>query len=253
MSETSKSETLLDLAQPRVVVLTDRGHQYTLRCRRITDKDWAAYFSGIVVSSQQEGRERVNVRDFDSARIGLAEGVLESAEGYEVAGDVALMSLPNWQSRVPLAHRLKLSDVLASARPAASGEMTIQPEGEQAELDATWGANADGKMQHFTGLKHFFATPTEEQHRRYMRESNRSFVQGGSRSGKTIYRGAQALLAKLYDELVQSVEGYAWEGLELVDPREIVAAMDMHHKVMAAQELFQPQDLSTIEEDAETE
>lgn len=103
-------------------------------------------------------------------------------------------------------------------------------------------------MRRFTGLKHVFETPSEEQHRRYLREASRSFVVGGSRAGKTIYRGAQALLAKLYDELVISVEGYSLGGAPVSGPGTAKAQMDLLHKVMAAQELFQPQDTASVAE-----
>jgi hypothetical protein len=241
------SEVLLDLSQPRSITLYDRGRSYTLHCRRITDQDWTAYFNGITVSSQQEGRERINVVDVTTPRVALAEALLTGAEGYSVAGGSEITSLENWQTRIPFAHRVKLGETLADCRPSKDVELTIYPEGEVVLLDATWGL-VDGKMLKFTELKHIFNTPTEAQHRRYLREASRSTIVGGSRSGKTLYRGAQLLLAKLYDELIVKAEGYAFEGEPFTANTQVIAGMDMLHKVMAAQELFQPQDTASVAE-----
>ena len=246
MPETT--EALLELNCERVIVLADRRHDYWLVCRRITSADWLRYFAGILITSQQEGRERVNVIDVTTPRLELAEAVLKGAQGYKVAGGIDLMSLPNWQIRIPLAHRLQLGEILADVRPsAASDDLTIYPEGEVVLLDATWSA-IDGlaQVQRFSGLKHVLRTPTEDQHRRYSRESSRSRVVGGSRSGKTVYAGSQPLLAKLYDELVVSVEGYSLNGNPLGDAATIIREMDMIHKVVAAQELFQPQSTASV-------
>lgn len=246
------NEALLELNSQRIIVLVDRGHEYRLGCRRITDADWLRYFAGIVVTSEQKGRERINVIDVTSPRLALAEDVLETAGGYKVAGPTMLTDLPNWQTRIPLNHRQQLGETLADVRPSqADSELTIHAEGEEVLLDASWTA-VEGEsgitMQRFVGLKHVLKTPMEEQHRRYSREASRSKVIGGSRNGKTVYQGAQPLLAKLYDELVLGVEGYSIDGLALTTKDQIVREMDMLHKVMAAQELFQPQNTAQLAE-----
>jgi len=247
----SNSEALLELNQNRTIVFEDRGKTYTLVCRRVTPRDWERYFSGIVVTSQQQGRERINVVDVNTPRLALAEAVLVDAQGYRVAGDVPLTSMPNWQSRLPLSHRLQLGETLADVRPSQSeSEFVIHPEGEEILLDATWSHSGSG-MQQYRGLRHVLKTPTEAQHRRYSDEASRSRVVGGSRSAKTFYRGAQLLLAKLYDELVICVEGYCIDSRPLGTPDEIVREMDMLHKVMAAQEIFQPQSTVSLAEASE--
>jgi len=249
-----------DLATERVVILKEfvkTERTYKLFCRRITEHDWQLYFAGIVVTAEQDGKTRINTIDVLTPRLALAESVLMNAEGYRVAGGAQLTEIPGWQKKIPLAHRQKLGETLANVRPsrAEDDELVIYPEGEVVLLDADFSGyqyedsegNLRWAMRKIVGLKHVFSTPSEEQHRRYTRESSRSRVVGGSRTGKTIYQGSQPLLAKLYDELVISVEGYAVNGVPLTNDRNaIVREMDMMHKVMAAQELFQPQDTSTL-------
>lgn len=249
-SKPETKEALLELNASRIIVLTDRDKLYTLECRRITSADWEKYFSSIVVTSEQRGKERINVIDVTSPRVALAEAVLISADGYRVAGGGALQDLPNWQTRIPLSHRQQLGETLAGVR-ASEAELSIHAEAEEVLLDATWGFNADlggGRMQRFLGLKHILKVPTEAQHRRFTAEASRSRVIGGSRSGKTVYSNASLLLAKLYDELIVAVEGYSFNGEPLSTPDVICREMDMSHKVMAAQELFQPQNTASLAE-----
>jgi len=264
MSQTSPYA--FDLIQPRIIILNDRGRAYTLHCRRLKDADWLAYFDAIVIVSEQDGKSVIKTIDFASPRIPLAESVLVGAEGYKVDGGTNLTDLTDWQRKIPLSHRQRLGDALSDVRasqPHPEAEFTIYPEGEVVYLDATFGAikhvDEEGAtrttMVQLNGLKHTLQTPTEKQHKRFANENSRSIVIGGSRTGKTIYRASYPLLAALYDELVISVDGYSIDGQPLTTDREaIVKHMDMLHKVMAAQQLFQPQDttsLATNEEDGE--
>lgn len=243
----SDTEISFELTASREIVIEDRGSKYHLICRRIEPEDWVRYFNAIVVTSEQDGRERINVIDVNTPRLLLAESVLISAVGYRVANDVALNDLPDWQKRIPLAHRLRLGEALADVRPAdEAGGICLVAEGEQVTLEATYTANTTGHMVKLQGLVHSLRSPTENQFRRYTRESSRSRVIGGSRSSKTVYQGAQLLLAQLYDELVIGVSGYMLRGQPLTSREQVICEMDMLHKVMAAQEIFQPQDVSRL-------
>jgi hypothetical protein len=105
-------------------------------------------------------------------------------------------------------------------------------------------------MQQFTGLRHEFNSPTTEQFRRYRRDVSRSYIVGGSRTAKTVWRGAQKTLAELYDELIVSVEGYTLNGSPLIgSPSAIAAAMDTYHKVAAANHLYASVETSEIGEE----
>jgi hypothetical protein len=247
-----------DLAVPRWFVLSDRDHAFTLQCRCLTGADWRKYFAGIHIAAQQNGNERSTTIDTVSPRLALAEDALVDCSGYTVVGGTPLTSVPNWQKKIPLAHRLRLGDALSDVRPStASDPFTIYPECEVVLLDATYTSfyyeGEDARTEKVLGLKHVFSTPSEEQHRRFQREASRSVVVGGSRSGKTIYKNSSPLLADLYDELVVSVDGYSYNGHTTLDRAQIVAQMDMLHKVIAAQELFQPQDTSSLAQQGDAE
>lgn len=245
-----------DLGEARTVLLQDGSRSFRLNCRRITPSDWQTYFDGIYITAEQQGNVRISTVEAASARLKLADSVIIEAFGYKVDGGLDLNAIAGWQQRLPLNHRKLLGEVLADVRPAApTDEFVIYPEGEVVYLDATFTARAQldeqglyrWSMVKLTGLKHVLRTPSEEQHRRFMRESSRSKIVGGSRSGKTIYPVAHPLLAKLYDELVISVEGYSVNGTALTtDSTTIRTEMDMLHKVIAAQQLFQPLDTTSL-------
>lgn len=254
MHEHSHPHTALDLAASRGVVLKGNGGRaYTLGIRRVCTDDWRAYFDAVSITARRDGKDEERSFDLDTPRRTLAERVLISAEGYEIAGGGSLTELADWPRRIPLAHRLKVGEILAGARAVPHDDFTIYPEGEPVYIDAPWTADEDGNLRVFKGLKHVLATPTEAQYRRFARENSRTRILGGDRSGTTQYPGAQSLLAELYDELVVSVEGYVVDGAPAASlSREGIARhMDMHHKVIAALQIFQPQEtvVATIEKE----
>ena len=255
MSDTNATPTL-DLSKGRVVTLLENKkakppvpgaepetpeknvNTYTFTCRRITPEDWRKYFAAISMKTSNGDEGNIRELDLQTPYIVLVNLVLEDATGYKIAGGGDLKSLPNWKDCIPLAHRLQLGRVLSSARIAQdSDDLTIYAEGEAISIDATWSTGEDGLMQKFEGLKHVLAAPSEAQFKRYSAEASRSIVVGGSRNGTTIFRGPTAMLAALYDELVVS---YTVDGKPLQGREQIVREMDYHHKVTAAQELFQP-------------
>ena len=146
-----------------------------------------------------------------------------------------------------------MAATLADVRPSASlDEFVIRAEGEEVSLDAAWSVDEEtGKMVAYAGLKHLFKTPTAAHQKRYNQAASRSVVVGGSRTGRTIYTGAQETLCDLYDELVLSVDGYAVKGEPLAGLDQIRSYMDLHHKFTAAQELFNPSSSVSTEADSQ--
>jgi hypothetical protein len=234
-------ETLLDLTAPRVITLQDRGRTFTITCRPVEKADWLAYFAALRVTSEQTAEGRISTNDYQTASLVLAERVIVTVEGYTVAGGGALVDLPGWQTRIPLAHRFQVGITLADAGASEQlDEFVIHPEGEEISLDAVW-PGADGKMLRFNGLKHIFKTPTATHHKRYRDASSRSLAVGGSRTGRTVYLGAHATLCDLYDELILSVDGYAIGDQALTtDKPLILARMDAFHKLVAMKTLIDP-------------
>jgi hypothetical protein len=228
----------IDLSVPRVVSIVGQRGTYTFPCRRILKADWQLFFTNVFHASQRVGKDTVSTFDAQPASLSLFAAVAAGAEGYKVAGDAPLLSLPNWKDLVPVDHRVAVGRTLASAHAVETDDDTIYPEGEPVTIECMWSADDSGHMRLIGGLKHVMRPATEAQHRRFTRESSRTRVLGGSRQGETQYPGAQGVLAALYDELVLSVEGYTVNGVALESVEAIRREMDEHHKVVVAQQIF---------------
>jgi hypothetical protein len=243
---------MIDLAQNREIALKDsRGKVYRFLLARITSVQWMDYFYSIVSTSEIKGREITRSFDSSMARMKLVESALISASGYRPpSGVTELTQVVDWQRKLPASHRMTIGNVLLHCVPIDSQDEDAMEIGvESVRLQATWGANEAGDMMQHSDLVHHFRTPTAEQAHRYMRDVSRSKVVGGSRSGKTIDLNAQPTLVALYDELIDSVEGYEVNGQPLIGADMIAREMDAYHKVVAAEQLFAPVIVDEAEEE----
>lgn len=110
------------------------------------------------------------------------------------------------------------------------------------KLNALWNESAPGAMKEFRGLEHRFRVPTADHRRRYLKGRNRAFIAGGSRRGLTIIPSSHAVMLRLYDELIESVEGYSVGGAPLSGREAIAREMDLFHKQAAVSHLFPASD-----------
>jgi hypothetical protein len=239
----------IELAQPRIIAIEERGRKYLLTIARITKKQWTHYFEGIVSTSENQSGKRINSFDSTSARVELAESALVDAQGYSTADGSAVNSKQGWQQQIPLRHRQAIANALVDVERAEPADEAIMLGAEAVYLNAVWGADGNGAMLKYRNLCHLFNSPSVEQQKRFSREASRSRIVGGSRRDKTVWLPVQPTLADLYDELIVSVQGYTVNGADLASDRDrIVAEMDTFHKVAAADVLFTPASANVLDE-----
>ncbi len=248
----------LPLDQPRVVAIKQKDKRFVYRFRRITDRDWKRYYSGIANQTEVVNGEQVRIFDYRTALQVLVEETLESAEGYTGPGGVSVSQLKEWKTKLPIGHKiaagLVLTDVSVDDSAAAEKDVSVIADLTEVVLAAKWSADESGAMAEFRGLVHRFNHPSIDQLRRFNRESSRARVVGGSRSGKTIWPGRQEILAEFYDQLIASVDGYSFGGSALTDQVQTIRQqMDTQHKVAAAQALFSGGDDAEIDQAAQSE
>jgi hypothetical protein len=231
----------IELKAPRIITIEDRGKQYAFTLARITKKLWLRYFEGILSTSENQAGKRIDSFDSSAARLDLVESSLVTASGYALPeGKTSIDQVEGWKAQLPIAHRLGVANAIISVVASEqSGDEPIALGLEPVFLDAIWSADDKGVMRKFKGLRHNFKSPTADQQRRLSRDSSRSRVVGGSRKGITVWLGAQATLAELYDELIVSVDGYTVDGVE-PDRESVIEFMDTYHKVAAVDVLFAP-------------
>jgi hypothetical protein len=238
---------LIDLAAPRIFAFEEGKRKYTLTTKPIPEKLWLKYFAGIVSTQEvNKAGDVSNTYDSTGARLELLQAVLIDATGYTPEGQ-SITGIDGWQGKLPMAHRRAVGDLLtavAAVPNAALADDEFPALGtETVTLKATWTANDAGRMHEIGGLRHIFRSPLADHQKRYSRAMSRSVVVGGSRTGQTRWLGAQDVLIEIYDELIQAVEGYTWEG----SPLTVLDSMDAYHKVAAATALFTPVEIADEE------
>ncbi len=229
----SKKNAVLALDEPRAVRLKAKDHEFVYHLSRITCDDWLEYFQGIVNQVVQHGREREQVVDSDGALLALVNKVLVTVEGY---GD--LEARANWRNELPLRHRIAVGWALRSV--GAAKEQEDEPtlcDRVEVKLNCTW--PNEKKTLFYEGLIHRFRHPSLDDMKKFQMELARVTVRGTATEGVTIYPSRQAIAMKLYDELIESVEGYTVKGAPLSGVEAIRREMDGAHKAAAALELFE--------------
>jgi hypothetical protein len=231
VQETEKA-ALLPLDTPRQIALKSPQNTYVYHFRRLHDADWRRYFGAIVNQTVQIDGRRERVFESETASAQLVYAALTRVEGY---GDLA--GLTDWKLALPLRHRLAaglvLRNVGALARPQ---ELAPLSELDEVTLDAVW--PTDGTSTLYGGLVHRFRHISAEQLKRFNYESARVQVRGDGENAVSVYPARQLIAMSLYDELIESVEGYSVSGAPLEGVEAIRQEMDGAHKAAAILQLF---------------
>ena len=232
---------MLPLDMPRSITLKSGKHTFTYHLRRVTCADWLSYFQGIVNQTLQVNGQREQVFESDSALLELVDSVLTDVEGY---GDIGAMK--EWRVAVPLKYRMAVGIALLSVGVSKAKDITPSLcDLVEVTLDATWAVG--GKTLFFSGLVHRFRQPSIADLKRFNFEASRVKVTGSAKDGITVYPPHQAIAMKIYDDLIESVDGYSVHGKPLEGVDEIKREMDGAHKAKAALELFRGEEDVTIE------
>ena len=206
MHEEIQPLAVLALDHPRAVTLKVKDRSFTYHLRHVTIADWLKYFASIVNQVATHDGEREELFDSDTAALELVESVLTSVDGY---GD--LSARKGWRQAIPLSHRRAIGLALRSV--GAAKEQDDSPELcdlVTVRLDATW-PTAE-KTVAYSGLVHRFRQPSIQDFKRFRSETSRTKVRGDARDGLTIYPSAQPVAMKIYDESIESVDGYSLHG-----------------------------------------
>lgn len=233
--DNEEQKALLPLDVPRTVLLKSGDHSFTYHLRRVGGGDWLHYFQGIVHQTLQAAGQREEVFESDSALLELVNDVLLCADGYSAS---KVNEKKDWALAVPIKHRLAIGIALrsvgASSKPDDTSTLCDLVE---VKLDATWGAESGATLL-YSGLVHRFRQPSIADLKRFNFEASRVKVRGTAADGVTTYPSRQAIVMKMYDDLIESVDGYSVDNKPLEGADAIKREMDGAHKAAAALELF---------------
>jgi hypothetical protein len=238
--EGEKPELLpLDVAE-RIAVFKSGGKSYRHIFRRFTASDWEKFYAGVVVEFKKEKGGMAQVIDLESPSLTVYTRAILRVEGYQTRDGRAPETLPTWPECVPQHHRLAaMGLVMNVTHSEAADDSMLEAEGVTVQIEAMWNEGEPGAMKQYRGLIHHFGMPSAEQRRRVLKAKNRAFVVGGSRNGATVIPSGHPVLVKLYDELIESVEGYSVDGRALTGKDQVVREMDAFHKAAVVARLFQ--------------
>jgi hypothetical protein len=214
----SPAPVLLHLDAPRVITLKSARGEFKYKTRRVTLKDWERCFQSIVDQSMRVDGEFQKVFDNQGALVELADQVLLDVD----------------PSKLPVSHRLAVGSALQTA-------VAMDPEKELFDVEtvnlaAIW--TTEGESRAFEGLVHHFHPLSLADIKKFRFESVRVRVKGDGKNSVTVYPSRLAIAMKMYDDLIESVEGYAVGGAPLTSKADIVREMDGAPKAAAALHLF---------------
>jgi len=237
--EEEEPKTLLMLDEPRVIPIREGKRDYTFYFRRILQTDWLNYFNGLYLATRNDGTSQLNTTDFNTAGIELFEATVTKVVGYSRE----LTTAADFKKVLPR-HSAPVAGLLRSVFISeVEDDKPLDCDSVETLIDAHWSqTTSPGQITQYKGLVHRFMPPDVEQRKRYMRGGAISRVVGGTRKGATtVYSLRNKLLLQLYDELIQSVEGYGVAGKPLESIEDIRREMDGYHKAEAVAQLFNTQ------------
>ena len=159
----------IDLAAKRTIVIRQADdHAFTFTLRRVDKDDWFHYFDGVRVTSETRGREMVRTVDAGEAAVRLVEDLLVDVSGYPLPEGIAsITEVPDWQQKIPMRHRLGVSEVLMDARSTDPGEAVPVFGQERVALDCLWSADEQGRICRHC-CYHIFESPSADHYKQYM-------------------------------------------------------------------------------------
>ncbi|HEX4039076.1 MAG TPA: hypothetical protein VHX37_13530 [Acidobacteriaceae bacterium] len=237
MTETEQQDkVLLPLDAPRSIALRVNQKLLTWHFRRVTQPDWQKFFDGIVNRTLRHNGVEERVFESDTALLELVDRTLSSVHGYDFDATAA-----DWKAALPIQHKVTVGVVLrAVACETAVDDLVLGPHID-VRLTSSWSMEKQtGRMTTYSGLVHRFRHPSIEQMREFNFETSRTRILGTGQDGVTVYPNRQSVAMRLYDQLIDSVEGYAAKGEPLTGIEAIRSEMDAMHKATAAMQLFSP-------------
>ena len=206
--------------------------------RRLTFSDWWGFLKDSRSEMILQGDSWSHQSRTDEAAIALWDRAIVRVEGYRAGED--------WKRKMPATHKIAAVGLLQEVAAVPSSEeddLDLEADRRTVTLEVAW----NGEV--YPSLRHVFRVPEQEDTLSYRRLMAEFFRKSSRRESKSTTRVVVPVrlsgLVKLYDRLIEEVEGYT--GFRA--PRE----MDPLHKQAAVLALFEPPQEESDEEPAGNE
>lgn len=170
------------------------------------------------------------------------ESLIVRVEGYK-AGDSDLMVAINWKEKVPVQHKLEsLTTFLAFAREEEPSSALVTSE-DGFDVDAETSCELKFSViqngeEYF--VTHFFKTPETSDYVKFNRITSRLQLVRTKQKGVQEMRQPADIrpFVEMYDKLIVKVDGYTFDGVDVMDVADWKTKIDSNHKKEAVRELF---------------
>ena len=207
------------------IQVTENQHKYRLThvFEPVTAADWLEFdrLTRVVMESDEETIE------FDSMAADAAEWLwserIRTVEGYDP-------NLPDdWKDLIHLRHKEAALKALAQVYPVETGDKN-EPGPEYLALGKATVVALEAARNgvEFPSLHHRLRRPTTSQQKEYSRRTSQTaYARGTRKKAKALVASHLDYLLELYDELIESVEGYEPNDPKLMDPLHKRAAVEV--------------------------
>ena len=205
-------------------------------------EDWVDYHKGASQLGLSKGKDTIEMSNVRQERDqALWERLIVKVEGYLWKGK-AITEQKDWKERIPLGHKLEaISGFLLSGREDVPEEAAL--------IEATGFDLAEGGIEmKFAIFQNgvtervvfHFSAPEASDYLRHTRLTSKMQLQRTKQRNVSAIRVPTDIrpFVELFDKLIQKVEGYVFEGKDVMEVADWKDKIDALQKRMAVQEVF---------------
>lgn len=207
-----------------------------------TLEDWIEYHKGSSQLGLSKGRDTIEMSNVRQERDQFFwETLIVKVEGYLWKGK-DFMEQKDWKEKIPLGHKLEaVSGFLLSGREDVPEEASlIEVKGfdlAESGIEMQFAIFQNGKTVRV--VFHFMA-PESSDYLRYTRLTSKMQLQRTKQRNVSAIRVPTDIrpFVELFDKLISKVEGYVFEGKDVMEVADWKDKIDALQKRMAVQEVF---------------
>lgn len=205
-------------------------------------QDWIAYHKGVSELGLSRGRETFEVSDNVQAKnLELWEKLVTKVQGYVVDGK-DVQEQENWRDLIPFPHKVQAVNGFMTTWRRTDDvveEVVLDLGSDDVEVSIVVLQNVDDTMTQHEIIFHFTSPDA-------MDYKNISKLQSRMRLTRTKERNVSSIsvptdikpYVQLFDKLIIRVEGYIYDGKDLMEHSEWKSKIDAFHKREAIGDLF---------------
>lgn len=207
-----------------------------------TLEDWVEYHKGTSQLGLSKGKDTIEMSNVRQERdTWLWEELVVKVEGYLWKGK-SITELKDWKEKIPLAHKLEaVSGFLLSGREDVPEEAAlIEAKGfdlAESGIEMKFAIFQNGKTER---VSFSFNPPEASDYLRFSRLTSKMQLQRTKQRNVSAIRVPTDIrpFVELFDKLIDKVEGYIFEGKDVMLAVNWKDKIDALQKRMAVQEVF---------------